>query len=336
MKLEAAVVHIYRTNDGNFVICKHRFSVQEAGCKGIYLHTVAHEFTEVCLGYQVGKFVIRRAGHHQLHLYAAVARRTKGTKHRLIDSEVGRGNAQGMLGAVNEVEKDILGGIDRVIIGAIREGLTVPLPFYRLLRTVVIVGLGELAAHALPHTQKLTGKAPCRLAGNTHAAIFPIAETVNDVGVFIGDIDTAGVGDVPVNAGDLTVVAVVEVQAIHILMDRVKDLCLHTHTPQHAHLFTAKAHHAAEIVKDQLDLHALLPLAAEDVHKAIKDLTAGDDVILHEDKLLRLLQSGKHMLKIGLTCGQIFPIAAAVGSKSSSDGISRNAIPFGNVALQGR
>ena len=31
VELEAAVVHIHRADNGNFVICKHRFSVQEAG-----------------------------------------------------------------------------------------------------------------------------------------------------------------------------------------------------------------------------------------------------------------------------------------------------------------
>ena len=85
--------------------------------------------------------------------------------------------------------------------------------------------------------------------------------------------------------------------------------------------FAAGKNITAKIIKNQLDLHTLLPLAAEDLHQAIKNLAAGDDVILHEDELFRLLHGIEHMLQIGLARLEILPIGIAIDSKTAGSGV---------------
>ena len=60
-------------------------------------------------------------------------------------------------------------------------------------------------------------------------------------------------------------VAVVEIEAVDIVMDGVEHLYLHTCALKHLQRLSVQAHHAAEIVKNQLDLHTLRCLFRKDL-----------------------------------------------------------------------
>ena len=80
------------------------------------------------------------------------------------------------------------------------------------------------------------------------------------------------------------------------MVDRVKDLHLYPALPQGLDLFGGKAHHAAEVVKDKLDLHARRRLPAEDLRHAVPYLSLRNDEELQKDEVLRLLQLLQHIL----------------------------------------
>ena len=91
-------------------------------------------------------------------------------------------------------------------------------------------------------------------------------------------------------------IPIVEVQAVDVVVDRVKDLHLYPALPQGLDLFGGKAHHAAEVVKDKLDLHARRRLPAEDLRHAVPYLSLRNDEKLQKDEVLRLLQLLQHIL----------------------------------------
>ena len=199
---------------------------------------------------------------------------------------------------------------------------------------VVVVLVVRLAAHALPHAQELPGKPPSALALQADAAVLPIAEALDDIGVLIGDIGAAGVGDVAVHAGDLPVVAVVEVEAVHIVVHRVEYHDLHTGVLQLFQPLIGHTHHAAEVVKQQLDLHAQAALAAEDVGQPVPYLALGHDEVLQENEPLRLLQPVHHIVEIRLAGGQIRHLGIAEQRGVLAAEIIRHRIPLGRGLAQ--
>ena len=92
-------------------------------------------------------------------------------------------------------------------------------------------------------------------------------------------------------------VAVVEVQAVHIVVYRIEDDDLHPGTAQRLHLLRRHTHHAAEIVEDQLDLYALPALTPQDIRQAIPQLALRHDEVLQKDETLRPLHGVQHILQ---------------------------------------
>ena len=85
-------------------------------------------------------------------------------------------------------------------------------------------------------------------------------------------------------------IPIVEVQAVDVVVDRVEYLHLYPTLPQGLDLSGGKAHHAAEVIEDNLDLHTFRRLPAEDLLHAVPYLSLRNDEKLHEDEVLRLLQ----------------------------------------------
>ena len=131
-------------------------------------------------------------------------------------------------------------------------------------------------------------------------------------------------------------VAVVEVQPVHILVHRVEHHDLHADGLQGVGLLAAEAHHAAEIVKEELDLHALRPLAAEDGQHPVEEVATGHDIVLQEDEPLRLLQMGQQVVEIRLAGVQIHRLRAVVQGEAVALHIAGQAAPLRLTLPQGR
>lgn len=72
----------------------------------------------------------------------------------------------------------------------------------------------------------------------------------------VGDVHTAGVGGLAVDDRDLAVVAVIEIEAVDILVHGVEDDDLHARVAQRLQALRAETLDVAEVVEDDLDLHA--------------------------------------------------------------------------------
>ena len=290
---------------------------------------VLHQLGEVALRHQISKLVIGDAGHDEAHVHAAVSGQAERLEHGLVNGQIGRGDIHGVPRPADELQKQILRRVVGIVVGAVHHRLAEALRRGMVQRAVVVVLVLRLAAHALPHLQKRAGQTPGALALQPHAAVLPVAEALDEVGVLVGDIGAAGIGHVAVHAGDLPVVAVVEVQAVDIVVNGVEYLHLHAGVLQLLHLLVGHTHHAAEVVENELDLHSLPALAAEDLRQAIPYLPLGHDEILHKNEPLGGVQHRQHIVEVCLAGGQIVQLRVPVERESLSVEIGGHGVPLG-------
>ena len=135
------------------------------------------------------------------------------------------------------------------------------------MRAVIVVLVVHDAADIDAHVDKARRQPPGALALKTDAAVLPVAEALDEVCILVGDVYAAGVGNVTVKAGDFTVVAVVEVEPVHILMHGIEDEHLNACVAQAVDRLAAEALDVAEIVEDDLDLNAFVRFGAEELFK---------------------------------------------------------------------
>ena len=118
------------------------------------------------------------------------------------------------------------------------------------------------------------------------------------------------------------------------MVHRVEDQHLYPYAPQLLHGLLGHAHHAAEVVEQHLDLHALSGLPSENIHQPVPQLPLGHDVKLHENEVLRLLHALQHVLQIRLAGGQIAQRRVAVQVKALAAEIRCQRIPLGRGLAQ--
>ena len=328
VQLEAAVVHVDGADEGDLAIRHDGFAVDKPRCEGVYLDMVCQQLGEVALRHEIGELVVGDAGHDEADVHAAVGGQAECAEHGLVDGEVGRGDVDGLAGAGDQLEEKILGGVLGVVVGTVHHRLAETLRHGTVHRAVVVVLVVRLTVHTLPHMQELAGQSPRALALQADAAVLPVAEADDEVGVLVGDVGSAGVGGLAVDAGDLAVVAVVEVKAVDVVVDGVEYLDLHAGIQQRLHLLVGHTHHAAEIVENQLDLHAHAALIAENIGQAIPDLALRHDEILQEDETLRLLQTLQHIVQIRLAGGQVRHLRVAVEGEALAAEVVCHGIPL--------
>ena len=262
---------------------------------------MGQQLSKVGLGHHVGKFVVRDPRQHQPHIHAAVGGDTQRPDHRLINGQIGRCDPHIALGIADKLLIGILGGVDRIIIRTVHQRLAeISAYFSAAAWAVGIPWIPQLTAHAQPQMHELPGEAPGPLPLQPQAAVLPVTEAHNEVGIFIRQIGSAGVGNVSVNDGDLPVVTVVEVQPVHILVHGVEHLHPDTLLPQSVDLLRGHGHHTAEIVQNQIHFHPGSGALRQDFANAVPDLSLGGDVILQEDEPLRLFHLSEQVLQIRL------------------------------------
>ena len=241
--------------------------------------------------------MIRDARHHQAHIHTAVSGQTQRLDHGLVNGQIRRGDIHRLPRPRDHLEEHILRRGVRVIVRPVHHRLAEAVGLGMVHGAVIVMLAVHFAAQPLPHEDKLPSQPPRALALQPEAAVLPAAEALDDIGVLVGNIGAAGVGDIAVDAGDLPMVAVVEVQAVHIVVYRIEDDDLHPGTAQRLHLLRRHTHHAAEIVEDQLDLYALPTLTPQNIRQAIPQLALRHDEVLQKDEALRPLHGVQHILQ---------------------------------------
>ena len=161
-----------------------------------------------------------------------------------------------------------------------------------------------------------------------------MAETDDQVGIFVGDVDAAGIGHPAVNDSDLPVVPVVEVDAVHIPVDRVENPHLDPRVLNVLQGIICQAGQITEVVKNQIDLHPGRSPLLQHAEDAVPDLSLCQDVILHEDGVLRLCQVGDQVLKKGSAVPEIPGCGVSVHRKPLLLQIGCQPPPGGRLAAQ--
>ena len=200
--------------------------------------------------------VIRHTGDKQPHVYSRVRGDAQGLLHGLLHCVIRRGEVEHLLGGSDKLQIRFLYGVIRVVQRPVGKGLAPALgALHRMAGAVVVVLIVKSAPHHLPHLHELCGKSPYSLAFDADGGILPMAETDNEVRVFVGDVDAAGIGVLPVYDGNFPVVPVVEIDTVHIAVDRVEHLHFNARVLKRLERFIGKAGQVAEIVEGDMDFH---------------------------------------------------------------------------------
>ena len=199
---------------------------------------------------------------------------------------------------------------------------------------VIVVLVVHHAAEVHTHADKACRQAPGALTFKTYAAVLPVAEALDEIGVLVGDVHAAGVGDVTVDAGDLAVVAVVEVQAVHILVHGVEDEYLDAHLAQTVDRLAGKALDVAEVVENNLDLNPLAHLGAEDLFKLIPELSLSQNEVFKEDEALSLGCAVDEITQQNRALGQVRDRGILIELEVAAAEVVCRARPSGQLARE--
>ena len=109
----------------------------------------------------------------------------------------------------------------------------------------------------LPHLKKCYGKAPYRISLHAHGVILPDAKPLHKIHIFVRKIHSARIADIAVDYHNLLVAAVVHIQLVRILVNRVKDPYFNSLLGQLLLKILRRAQHGSEIIIEEFDLHSL-------------------------------------------------------------------------------
>ena len=129
------------------------------------------------------------------------------------------------------------------------------------------------------------------------------------VDVLVRQIESAAVADVAVNDGDLPVIPVVH-RHIEMGTEGVEDSCADARLFQGGTVVGGQGLEGAHIIVEQPDFHTGSRLLLENLQDGVPHLALPNDEILHEDKLLRLLELLFQRFKERLTNGEILTLGA--------------------------
>ena len=292
VELEGPIVHIRAADQSHLPVRHDAFGVEEAGGVFIDLHAVAQKLPPVSLGHHVGKLVVvRNAGDKNPHVHPRVGGDAQGFLHGLLHGVIGGGEVEHLLGGGDELQIDFFNGIVRVVQGPVGKGLApAPGAFHFVPGAVVVVLVVEGAPHHLPHLHELGGEPPDPRALDADGGVLPVSEADDEVGVFVGDVDAPGIGELPVDDGDFPVIPVVEVDAVHIAVNGVEGLHLNARVLEILERLVGKAGEVAEIIEGDVDFHAGGGPLLQNGEDAVPELSLRQDVVLQKNIDLRLLQ----------------------------------------------
>ena len=168
-----------------------------------------------------------------------------------------------------------------------------------------------------PDLQEHQRKAPHRVAPEHNGRVLPIAKAGDMVDVFIGQVDAAIEGDLPVDDQNFSVIAVIIMRRDKGL-DGGKDPALDPQRSQALRVIVGQIGKLTGAVIQHPDIHALGRLAGQNLQNFPPHQPFPDDKILQEDKPLRLLQLLQQRLEFCLAGGEIGHLRALVGREAAA------------------
>ena len=235
------------------------------------------------------------------HIHAGLGRGGQRGDHLVIDDEIGGVDIHIVLSAVDEMHVHRFA--DRLVVERrIAERLHPAGGGDALAERRVRRVAGEIlrdAARVVPHGEKHRCERVHALAAQHDARVEPVAAALHHVDIGVREVDPAREADIPVDHTDLAVVAVVEPRREN--GDKpVEHAAADALGLKRVFIALRQLVHAAEIVVHHAHIHAAFRLAAQHLVNGVPHRAGGDDVVLHENELLRLFQLRQKRVKIDL------------------------------------
>lgn len=143
-------------------------------------------------------------GSDDTHIDAALGCVDERRHHLVVQDQVGGGDVDIVVGAVDDLHIGRFGHIE-VVQRTVAKGLHKPIPRH-CQGGAVPVKVSFHRGGELPHHQKHQGQVPHGLPPEHHSGILPVAVLFVGVDVFIGQVQSAAVADVAVDHRDFAVI----------------------------------------------------------------------------------------------------------------------------------
>ena len=334
MQMERAIVHIGAAHQRHFSVHHNALGMQEPRRVFINLHTVGQQLSPVGLSHHIGEFMVRHGGDHQADIHTGVCRNAQRFLHGVLHCIIRRRDIHHVLCRGDQLQIHFLDGVIRIAYRPIGKGLTPPVSLAFHLRPVIIILIGNRAAHHLPHLDELGCKSPGRRAFDPHAGILPVPITVHDVGILVTDIDAAGIGPVAVDDGDLPVIPEIKIDPIHIAMHGIEYFHFNACVLNFLQCFIGKTGQISEIIKNDANLYALLHPTAQHIKDPVPDLAFRKDIVLQKNIGFRLLHMGNQIFQKLRAVAHIMHLRILVDQKAPLLQIGGKASPRRIPAVQ--
>ena len=208
MVIQAAVIEIYRADNGLAVVADKDLRMDKAGGIFVYPDSGLQQRGIVRLGQRVGDGLVRYAGEDELNVNSALCREAKRRFELAVENEVRRHNVHIALRAVENirihhladavaVQRAVPVGDDPAGGRGLRLGIR---------HCEIFLILGLVRPH-IPHLEKQQREAVYRAAAEHYGRVFPVPVGRADVYVPVRKIYAARESDLAVDDEDLPVVA---------------------------------------------------------------------------------------------------------------------------------
>ncbi len=141
-------------------------------------------------------------------------------------------------------------------------------------------------------------------AFETEASVFPMPVESFEVGVFVGEVDAAGVANLPVDDDNFAMVAVV-MKAVEAGIEFVGRSAVNADGFEITVIAGGEGENAANVVVHNVDLDALLDFGLECGKDFVPDTTGADDEEFEENEGSGGFEVGKEALEISFTIREI-------------------------------
>ena len=111
MQIQAAVIHIDRTDHRLFIVGHIRFGMDKARCILIDMNSRTEKFFIISTRHLKRVPFIRNMGQDQLHLHAALGRVCERLNHLIANNQIGRHDVDVLLGSIQHIQIDMLAHI---------------------------------------------------------------------------------------------------------------------------------------------------------------------------------------------------------------------------------
>ena len=307
MEIEAAVIHIGGAHNRHLIVRYEHLGVDKSGGVLIDFDAAPDQLGIIGTGHHMDIPFIRHMGCDDAHIDSALGGVDERSDHLIVQDQIGRRDIDIVMGPVDDLHIGSFRHIE-VVQGAVAEGLHKAIAGQVHGGTVPV----KVRLHCggeLPHHQEHQREVPHRLSPEHHSGILPVSVLLIGVDVLVRQIESAAVADIAVNDGDLPVIPIVH-RHIQMGAEGVEDSCADARLFQGGTVVGGQGLEGAHIIVEQPDFHTGSRLLLENLQDGVPHLALPNDEILHEDKLLRLLELLFQRFKERLTNGEILTLGA--------------------------